>query len=70
MAQMQLLLIFALVALLGTAVVFLKVQAGTIESRKIVAGASLLLVLSGIALAVVAAEDPAAPESSRLTGRY
>jgi hypothetical protein len=39
--------------------VFLKVQGGTIQSRKIVVGASLLLGVSGIALAVVAVQDSA-----------
>jgi hypothetical protein len=56
---MHLLLIFTLVGLLGTGVVFLKVQGGTIQSRKIVVGASLLLGVSGIALAVVAVQDSA-----------
>jgi hypothetical protein len=59
MAQAQLLLmIVALTVLLGTGVVFLKVQSGTIESPKIV-GACLLLALSGLALAIVAMQDSA-----------
>jgi protein-S-isoprenylcysteine O-methyltransferase Ste14 len=60
MAHTQLLLmIVSLTVLLGTGLVFLKVQCGTIESPKIVVGACLLLALSGLALAIVAVQDSA-----------
>ena len=61
----QLPLIFALMALLGIAVVFWRVQTGRIESPKIVIGAALLLVASGTALAILAVQDSAARAETR-----
>jgi len=60
MTEFQLPLMLSLLALVGIAIVFWKIQTGAIESRKMVVGAALLLVASGTALAVLVLEDSAA----------
>jgi hypothetical protein len=60
MTEFQLPLMLSLLALVGIAIVFWKIQTGAIESRKMVVGAALLLVASGTALAVLVMEDSAA----------
>jgi len=64
MTEFQFPLILALMGLLGSSIVFWKIQTGAIESWKMVAGASLLLVVSGAALAVLALESSAARAGS------
>jgi hypothetical protein len=55
-----LLLTLGLVALSGTAVVMFMLQSGRIGSRKIAIGATLLLLLSGAAVMLVAVQQSTA----------
>jgi len=60
MTEFQLVLLLSLLALVGIAILFWKIQTGAIESRKVAVGAALLLVASGTVLAVLVLEDSAA----------
>ena len=64
-----LLLVFALVALVGTAVVLYLGQRGKIESRKIMIGATVVLLISGAAVIVLALQDSAA-RAEAIAARY
>lgn len=57
---MQLLLLATLIALAGTAGIFFLVQVGRIETPRIVTGASLLFVVGGITVAVIASQQSSA----------
>jgi hypothetical protein len=59
-----LVLVLALVTLLGTATVLYMVQSGRIESRKIVIGAMLMLLLSSTAVIAVAVQESTARAES------